>query len=183
MRVLVLTCGASGLIYTDVLLRVLKDQVEIELMYSPNAEVVAKYEGIDINRRKEYAKIHPYSLSAPPCSGSYRLDVTIAMPCSVKTMCSAAYGIVSDPISRALFVSLKERRRTIIVFRETPLTLSMTECIRRLLLEGAIVTPASPGFYIGIKSLEEAVKFFVQRVLDRAGININIVRRRGEEQS
>jgi len=183
MKVLVLACGASGLIYTDKLLRVLRDKVELELMYSPNAEVVARYEGVDIAKRKNYAKVHPYSLSAPPCSGSYRLDVTIAMPCSVKTMCSAAYGIVSDPISRALFVSLKERRRTVIVFRETPLTLSMIECIKRLLLEGAIVTPASPGFYIGIKSLDEAVGFFVQRVLDRAGIRVEVSRRRGEEQS
>ena len=182
MRILVLACGASGLLYTDTLLKVLKDtEHTVELMYSPNVMEVAKHEGINVSSRHSLVDIvHPYSLSAPPCSGSYKIDVTIAMPCSVKTMCSAAYGIVGDPISRALFVSLKERRRTVVVFRETPMTISMVECIRNLLLEGAIVSPASPGFYLNIKTIDEAVRFFVQRVLDRAGIKIDVFRRRGD---
>ena len=122
----------------------------------------------------------PEDLSAPPSSGSFRLDGTVVVPCSMSSTGSIASGISGNLIHRAALVSLKEARPLVIVPRETPLSLIDLKNLTRLAEAGAAVMPASPAFYQGPKSIDELIDFMAGKILDRLGVSHTLFKRWSE---
>lgn len=123
---------------------------------------------------------HYRDLMAPTASGSSRTAGMVVCPCSGGTLSAIAHGASDNLIHRAADVHLKERRRLILVPRETPLSLVQLDNMRRAVEAGAIVLPAMPGFYHGVQSLGDVVDFVVARVLDQLGVEHSLMRRWGE---
>jgi flavin prenyltransferase len=116
-------------------------------------------------------------VNAPFASGSHKYDGLIVIPCSLKTLGEIANGMGGNLISRSAEVCLKERRKMILVVRETPLSLIAIENMKKVTLAGGIVMPASPGFYSENQKIEDLVDFMVGRVLDQLKIEHNIYKR------
>ncbi len=109
--------------------------------------------------------------SAPAASGSAPYDAMVVLPCSMKTMGAAASGIGGNLIERAADVALKERRKLILVVRETPYNLVHVENMQRLILAGAVILPASPGFYHRPAGIVDLYDFIVDRIFQQIGID------------
>lgn len=122
---------------------------------------------------------HYRDFEVPIASGSYRHDGMAVCPCSGGTMGRIAHGASTNLVERAAEVCLKERRRLVLVPRETPLSLIQIENMLRLTQAGAVVLPASPGFYARNDSVERLVDFVVSRVLDLLGVENDLMLRYG----
>ncbi len=186
-RLVVAITGASGFVYgLEFLRRAVRIWDRVWLTTSSNALAVAQYEagltGFDARDDLglgEYASrvsvLDPRDLSAPPSSGSCRYDGMVIVPCSMGTLGRIANGISSDLTTRIADVCLKERRRLILVTRETPLS---TIHIRNMLAAaeaGATVMPASPGFYHRPESVGDLVDFVVARILQSLGVEQDVL--------
>ena len=174
MRVFLGITGASGVIYGVKVLELLKKSgVEVHLSMSKTAERVLKLEtDLDAEYVKSMAD-HVWDeadLSAPPASGSYPIDAVAVVPCSTKTLAAIANGLSLNLIIRAAEVGLKERRRVVLVIRESPLSLVHIRNMELVTMAGAVVMPAAPGFYTRPKTIDELVTTFAGRVLDQLGI-------------
>ena len=131
---------------------------------------------IDQNQvQHKFIRYDNRDLAAPPSSGSVAYDAMLVLPCSMKTLSSIASGISSNLIERAADVSLKERRKLILVPRETPYSLIHLENMRHLTLAGATIMPASPGFYNRPQSLDDLFDFIVDRLFMHVGIDIRTI--------
>jgi len=117
------------------------------------------------------------SMNAPFASGSNPVDAMIVIPCTMGTLGRIAHGFSEDVLLRAADVTLKERRKLILVPRETPLSLVHVRNFELLLLAGAIIMPANPSFYHRPRSIEEVVDSVVARALDHLGIAHKLVPR------
>jgi 4-hydroxy-3-polyprenylbenzoate decarboxylase len=117
---------------------------------------------------------------AGPASGSHRASAMVICPCSIGTLAAIAAGTSRSLVERAADVSLKERRPLILVTRETPLSAIHLENMLRLTHAGAVVMPASPGFYNKPTQIAELVDFVVARVLDHLGVENGLAPRWGE---
>jgi 4-hydroxy-3-polyprenylbenzoate decarboxylase len=122
---------------------------------------------------------HHEDLEAPIASGSFLTDGMVVCPCSMATLGAIVHAAGRDLIHRAAVVHLKERRRLILVPRETPLSIVELDNMRRAAEAGAIVLPAMPGFYHGVTSVADLVDFIVGRICDQLGIRHGLVRRWG----
>lgn len=118
---------------------------------------------------------------AAPASGSVRTAGMVLCPCSMGTVSAIAVGASRSLVERAADVTLKERRRLIVVPRETPLSEIHLENLLRLSRAGAVILPAAPGFYHRPQRIEELVDFIVSRVLDHLGVEDGSARRWGDE--
>jgi flavin prenyltransferase len=116
---------------------------------------------------------------APIASGSFLTDGMVICPCSSGTLSAIVHGTSTNLIHRAAEVHLKERRKLILVPRETPLSLVMLDNLRRAAEVGAIILPAMPGFYHGVKSIGDLVDFIVARICDQLGIENSLIQRWG----
>ncbi|HLY11566.1 MAG TPA: flavin prenyltransferase UbiX [Planctomycetota bacterium] len=123
---------------------------------------------------------HYKDLEVAVASGSYKTDGMAIVPCSGGTLGRIACGASSNLIERAAEVCLKERRKLILVPRETPYSEIMIENMLRVTRAGAIVLPASPGFYAGETRVEQMIDFIVSRVLDQLGVDNTLMQRYGE---
>lgn len=123
---------------------------------------------------------HYKDLEVSIASGSYKTDGMAIVPCSGGTLGRIACGASSNLIERAAEVCLKERRKLILVPRETPYSEIMIENMLRVTRAGAIVLPASPGFYAGETRVEQMIDFIVSRVLDQLGVENTLMQRYGE---
>lgn len=123
---------------------------------------------------------HYRDLMASIASGSSRSAGMVICPCSGGTLSAVAHGTSENLIHRAADVHLKERRKLILVPRETPLSLIQLDNMRRCVEAGAVVLPAMPGFYHGVQSLRDVVDFVVARILDQLGVEHSLMRRWGE---
>ncbi len=121
------------------------------------------------------------SMNAPFASGSNAVEVMIVIPCSMGTLGRIAHGYSGDLLLRAADVTLKERKKLILVPRETPLNLVHVKNLELLLLAGAIVLPANPAFYTRPQTPEQIADTVVARVLDQAGVAHRLVARWREE--
>jgi polyprenyl P-hydroxybenzoate/phenylacrylic acid decarboxylase-like protein len=133
----------------------------------------------------ERSHLHrPEDLFAPMASGSFRAEGMVIVPCSMKTLAGVAAGYADDLLLRAADVCLKERRRLILVARESPLSLIHIENMRRVTLAGAVVLPPVLTCYTSPAptSLDEVVDQITARVLDQLGVEANLGRRWGEAQ-
>jgi polyprenyl P-hydroxybenzoate/phenylacrylic acid decarboxylase-like protein len=122
-----------------------------------------------------------HDFSAPFASGSSAPDAVIVAPCSMSTLARVAQGGGDDLIARACEVALKERRRLVLLARETPLSLVHLRNMVAATEAGAVVLPAVPSFYAGITTLDDAVDTVVARALDHVGIRLPLLRRWGDE--
>jgi 4-hydroxy-3-polyprenylbenzoate decarboxylase len=116
---------------------------------------------------------------APIASGSFLTDGMVICPCSSGTLSAIVHGTSTNLIHRAAEVHLKERRKLILVPRETPLSLVMLDNLRRAAEVGAIILPAMPGFYHGVKSIGDLVDFIVARICDQLGVGNALIQRWG----
>jgi 4-hydroxy-3-polyprenylbenzoate decarboxylase len=180
-KIAVAVTGASGSIYAKLLLDklvVLKDQwEELSVVYSSNAKEVWKTE-----LKNEAFGDYParffsqQDFTAPFASGSGQYDIMIIIPCSMGTLGRIAAGISNDLITRAADVILKERRKLILVVRDTPLNLIHIRNMETVTLAGGIICPASPSFYSNPSTIEELAGTIVDRVLDLTGLSVESFR-------
>ncbi|MRN56416.1 UbiX family flavin prenyltransferase [Paenibacillus monticola] len=183
MRIIVALTGASGAIYSYSLIRSLHQLgIDTYVIATSAGENVLKYEcGIDMAEIAEYATVLPNNdLFAPVASGSFKTDGMVIIPCSMNTLGAIANGMGDTLLSRAASVVLKEKRRLIIVPRETPLHQIHLENMLRVARAGADIMPASPGFYNHPTEIWELVNFMNARVLDALGIEHQLMKRWGE---
>ncbi|MCF8010278.1 MAG: UbiX family flavin prenyltransferase [Clostridiales bacterium] len=170
MKILIGISGASGAIYGIRLLQVLQEAGHhTELIVSPWAEkIIAQETDYTPEKVKTLASaVHDYhDMSAPPASGSNKLDAAAIVPCSMKTLASIAHGYVDNLMGRTADVMLKERKKIIIVPRETPLNLIHIENMRHLLLAGAVLLPPMPSFYHYPENIDDIINHTVGKILD-----------------
>jgi flavin prenyltransferase len=180
-RLVVGISGASGVVYGIRLLALLKSLgVETHLVMSKSAQLTLGHEtGLEVAQVKAMAD-HVYSntdIGARIASGSFRTFGMVVAPCSIKTLSEVASGVTGSLLSRAADVVLKERRRLVLMVRETPLHLGHLRSMTAVTEAGAIVYPPVPAFYARPASLDEMVDQTVGRVLDLYGFDSGGVRR------
>lgn len=184
-RIIVALTGASGVVYGKRCLEALKEVgAETHLVVSKAAEMTLAYElGIKAADLEALASVRYAAgdIGASIASGSFRADAMIVAPCSIKTMSEIATGVTTTLISRAADVVLKERRRLVLMIRETPFHLGHLRTMTALAEMGAIIAPPLPSFYIEPKSVDELIDQSVGRALDLIGIDSPITRRWGED--
>jgi len=183
MRILVAVTGASGALYAQRLLDNLDaQQNEIHVVQSGYAQAVLSQELPGGLRLPPEARMHGLkSMNVPFASGSNPFDAMVVIPCTMGTLGRIAHGLSGDVLLRAADVMLKERRKLILVPRETPLSLVHVKNFELLLLAGAILIPANPSFYTLPRTVEQVVDTVVARVLDHLGIPQKLVPRWQEE--
>lgn len=184
-RVILALTGASGAIYGKRCLEALRAAgVETHLVISKAAELTLSYELGEKSADLEalaFARYAAGDIGAPISSGSFKTTGMIIAPCSVKTMSEIATGVTTNLISRAADVVLKERRRLVLMVRETPFHLGHLRTMTALAEMGAIIAPPLPSFYIEPKSVDELVDQSVGRALDLLGIESALTKRWGED--
>jgi len=180
-RLVVGISGASGVIYGVRLLRLLRDlEVESHLVVSRSAQVtLAQETQMRLADLQALADVnYPNTdIGAAISSGSFRVDGMIVAPCSIKTLSEVATGCTSSLLSRAADVMLKERRRLVLMVRETPLHAGHIRSLAAVTDAGAIVYPPVPAFYAQPETLEQMVDHTLGRVLDLFDIESRTVRR------
>lgn len=189
MRLVVAITGASGVIYGERLLQVLrKRKVETHLVISKAAEKVIEHELETTKRELENLASCVYDvedLRAPIVSGSFKTDGMVVIPCSMKTLAGVAHGYSENLILRAADVTLKEKRKLIVVPRETPLNVVHLKNMLDLANQGVSIVPAMPAFYHRPKKIEDLVDFIVGKVLNLLGMEHQLFEawaRRGESK-
>lgn len=120
---------------------------------------------------------------APVASGSTKFKAMVVIPCSMKTLSAIVHGYADSLITRTCDVALKERRRCIIVPRETPLSVVHTENLHRAALAGIEIVPPVPGFYIRPESIDDVVNFVVGKVLNLLGYDHNLFESWGQKET
>jgi 4-hydroxy-3-polyprenylbenzoate decarboxylase len=184
LKILVAITGASGALYAQRLLDNLDPgQHEIHVVLSNYAQQVLSAELSDGLRLPAGVQAHNLkSMNAPFASGSNPPDAMVVIPCTMGTLGRIAHGYSEDVLLRAADVMLKERKKLILVPRETPLNLVHVKNFELLLLAGAIILPANPSFYAHPETIEHVVDTVVARVLDHLGVPQKLVPRWREEK-
>mgnify|MGYP000005122834 CR=1 FL=1 len=180
-KIIVSITGASGSIYAKVLLDKLAGlsaQIEqVGVVMSANAKDVWKHElGNEEYNNYPFTFYEPTNFYAPFASGSAKYNVMIVCPCSMGTLARIASGISNDLTTRAADVILKERRKLLLIVRDTPYSLIHINNMQTVTQAGAIVCPASPSFYSNPKTFEELAATVIDRALDLAGLDIKSYR-------
>jgi 4-hydroxy-3-polyprenylbenzoate decarboxylase len=171
MKLVIAATGASGSIYLQRLLEQIDTAAhEIHLVLSGHAKQVAKQELGSLKIPKSITRHRENDLNVPFVSGSARFDAMVIVPCSMATLGRIASGSSDSALLRAADVFLKERRKLIVVPRETPWNLIHARNIVTLLEAGAVVLPAIPSFYSRPNSLVDVVDTVVWRILDQIGL-------------
>jgi flavin prenyltransferase len=181
-RLIVAITGASGVIYGIRALEILRKiaGVESHVILSPSAaRTMAEETDYAIDDVKKLADvIYNYKdIGAAISSGSFKTEGMLVAPCSVKTLSGIANCFNEELIVRAADVCLKERRRVVLMFRETPLHAGHIRLMEQATLNGAIVMPPVPGFYSRPKTIADMVTQSVGRALDLLGIDAGVVKR------
>jgi 4-hydroxy-3-polyprenylbenzoate decarboxylase len=182
-RLVIGISGASGIIYGVRLLEILRDHpIETHLVMTKSAELTLKYE-LDISAdsvRGLADEVHAIkNVGASIASGSFPTMGMIIAPCSVRTMSEIATGTTSSLLSRAADVTLKERRKLVLMVREAPLHTGHLRTMTSLSEIGAIIAPPMPAFYIRPQTIDDLVNHSVGRVLDLFDIDIEAMKRWG----
>jgi 4-hydroxy-3-polyprenylbenzoate decarboxylase len=175
MRILVAITGASGLEYGRRLVAVLRkaNGIDAKVVISSGAKKVAEAEGTALPK----ADYGERDFSCPYASGSNPPDAMVVIPCSLKTLGEIANGVGDTLITRAAEVALKERKKLVLVVRETPYSLITIRNMERVTLAGGVILPAAPGFYGKPKKVEDLIDFIVARVLDQVGVENTLTKR------
>ncbi len=184
MRLIVGISGATGTIYGVRLLEVLKEKkIETHLILSSTAREILLQETPYSIRRVEDLSTRVHSnedLSAPISSGSFKTDGMIIIPCSIKTLSGIAHSYNESLMIRAADVVLKERRKLVLVVRETPLHQGHIQLMLQASRIGAILFPPMPAFYSHPKTIDDLVNHMVGKILDLFGIDHDLFIRWGD---
>lgn len=184
-RIIVGISGASGVIYGIRALQALRELgVETHLVASKAAEMTLGYEtGYTPATLKALADhvYKPSDIGASIASGSFRNMGMLVAPCSVRSMSEIATGVTSGLITRAADVTLKERRRLVLMVRETPFHLGHLRTMTALTEMGAVIHPPLPAFYTNPETIDDLVNQSVGRALDMFGLDWKPTRRWGED--
>lgn len=182
MRLIIGMSGASGLIYGIRMLEVLKglEDVETHLLMSPTAKMNAAIEtDWDIAGIEALADVvhNVRDVAAAIASGSFKTDGMVVAPCSMKTLSAIVHSYADNLLVRAADVVLKERRRLVLMPRETPLHVGHCKLMYEAAQLGAIIAPPMPAFYNRPETIDDIINHSVGRVLDLFGIDPGIVKR------
>ncbi|MDN5302367.1 MAG: flavin prenyltransferase [Thermoanaerobacteraceae bacterium] len=183
MKLIIAITGASGAIYGIRILEELKKKnVESHL-------IISKWGGVTIEKETDYAieevkalvarAYDENDMAAPISSGSFKCDGMIVAPCSMKTLSGIAHGYTEDLIIRAADVTIKEKRKLILMVRETPLNPMHLENMLKLSRIGVTIMPPVPAFYTKPETFDDVINQTVGRVLDQFGIEIDNMKRWG----
>jgi len=186
-RMIVGITGATGIIYGVRLLEALKELgIERHLVLSKAAEITRAYEtsfgASDIRALADFA-YSPNDIGAPIASGSFKTMGMIVAPCSIRTLSDIAHGTTSGLISRAADVVLKERRRLVLLVRETPLHSGHLKSMLAVSEMGGIIAPPVPAFYTKPSSVEDIVAQTIGRALDLFDLDLSSIPRWGGPKS
>jgi 4-hydroxy-3-polyprenylbenzoate decarboxylase len=184
-KYLICITGASGSVYgIRTLTALIKAGHEVHCVVSPWGDRVLKEETgksfnswigeLGIKPKRVYS---PEDLGAPPASGSFKLDGTVIVPCSMNTAGAVSSGVCFNLIHRAALTSLKEGRPLILAFRETPLSLPDLRNLTALAEAGAVILPAAPAFYHAPQNIDDLVDFIAGKILDRLSVDHNLYTR------
>ena len=182
MKLIVGITGASGVIYGIRLLEVLHpiEAVETHLIISKAGELNIGYETDwkveDVKALADFS-YDVHDLKAPLSSGSFKIDSMVVAPCSMKTLSALANSYAENLLIRAGDVTLKERRKLILLVRETPLHLGHLRNMERLAEMGAIILPPVPAFYQRPKTIQDIIDYTIGKVLDLFGIEHDLFAR------
>jgi 4-hydroxy-3-polyprenylbenzoate decarboxylase len=165
--------GASGIIYGRRIAEEIGRSAEVRLIISKTAREIGRHEGVDLEglRATSYRN---EDLGAIISSGSFRHDGMVIAPCSMKTLAGIAHGYAETLVTRAADVTLKERRRCILLLREMPLSRIHLQNMLAAHDAGATVMVASPAFYHRPRTIDQLVDMVVARVLDHLEIPHNL---------
>jgi 4-hydroxy-3-polyprenylbenzoate decarboxylase len=184
-KIVIAITGASGSIYAKLLLDALNtlqqnqgnNTLEVGVLLSDNAKTVWKTELENEDFKHLPFKFYDKNdFNAPFASGSAKFDTMVVIPCSMGTLGRIANGTSNDLLTRAADVILKERRKLILVARETPYSLIHINNMKTVTEAGGIICPATPSFYSQPKSIEEVAKTVVDRVLDLMALDVDSYR-------
>jgi len=182
-RLIIAISGASGVTYGVKLLEFLHkiDYIEKHLIISPSAELIIKKECkiSNIDKIKALANVvHDFkNIGAQISSGSFMTSGMVIIPCSIKTLSGIANSYNENLIIRAADVCLKERRKLVLVVRETPLHLGHLELMEKVTRIGGIILPPMPSFYHGPETIEDIINQTLGKVLDQFEIEHNLFKR------
>lgn len=182
MRLIIGITGASGVIYGVRLLEVLSNMKEVEthLIISEAGQLVIRHE-IDRQLSEIRAMASFYyninDIGARVSSGSFRTDGMVIAPCTIRTMSALANSYTENLLIRAGDVTLKERKKLILLIRETPLHLGHIRHMEKLSEMGAVIMPPVPAFYHKPKTIQDVIDHTVGKVLDVLGIEHNLFHR------
>ena len=180
-RIIVGISGASGIVYGIEALKAMRElDIETHLVVSKSALVTLSQESSLKSAELFALADHHYAnadIGAAIASGSFQTIGMLVAPCSIKTMSEVATGVTSSLLSRAADVVLKERRKLVLMVRETPLHAGHLETMLRVTNMGAIVNPPVPAFYTDPQSIDDLVSQSVGRVLDLFGLDTGRVKR------
>jgi len=182
VRIVVGMSGSSASVYGIRLLEALHElpDVETELVMSPSAALNIREETAwDPEDVKKLAtRVHDHKdIGATISSGSYKTDGMVVAPCSINTLSGIAYSMNANLLVRAADVTLKERRRLVLIVRETPLHRGHLRNMLEVTENGGVIMPPVPSFYHHPKSIDEIINHTVARVLDLMGVEHNLSRR------
>jgi 4-hydroxy-3-polyprenylbenzoate decarboxylase len=183
MRLIVGISGATGPIYGIRLLEVLKKEgTETHLIITSTARKIIAQEASYSIKKVESLAHEVYDdgdLSASISSGSFKTDGMVIIPCSIKSLSGIAHSYDANLLTRAADVTLKERRKLVLVVRETPLHQGHLELMLRVARMGGIILPPVPAFYFHPKTVDDLINHTVGKVLDLFGINHHLFERWG----
>lgn len=181
MRLVIGISGATGIIYGIRLLELLKNtSIETHLVVSKAGHQTRAYETqFSAKALVDLADFHysNHDITAPIASGSFKTIGMIIAPCSMRTLADIACGTTSTLISRAADVVLKERRRLVVMARESPLNLVHITNMKTVSEMGGIIAPASPAFYNHPSTMDDLINHSIGRIMDLFDIELNIVNR------
>lgn len=183
-RIIIGISGASGFQYGYKALELLKPLAEVEthLVLSKGASLTREYE-TDYRKEELLALadvVHPnHNLGASIASGSFETLGMLIAPCSMRTLASVAHGFSDNLLTRAADVQLKERRRLVLMVRETPLNLAHIDNMRKVTKMGGVIFPPVPAFYTRPQTLDDVVTQSVTRALNLFGLSIEMPRWEG----
>jgi len=183
MKIVIGMTGASGALYAMRLLEELSEQASVSLVASETAkQIITDETEVEYTDLEDMAdeSFDNNDMNASICSGSRNFDAMVIVPCSMATLAKIACGISDNVITRAASVALKERRKLIIVPRETPLSSIHLENMLKLSRDGVIILPAMPGFYGRPETPLDLVDFIVGRIMDQLDMENNIGPRWGQ---
>ena len=186
-EVIVAITGASGAAYGLRLIEILSELgINMRVIVTDSAKLTLRHEcdsGIENLESIEHVTLEDnLDIAAKSASGSAKIDAMVIVPCSGNTLGKLASGIGDNLVTRSAIVAMKERRKLILVPRETPFATVHLENMVKLSSWDTVILPASPGFYNKPKSIEDLIDFIVSRILDQLGIDNNLsLRWTGEE--
>ncbi|ADV46211.1 UbiX family flavin prenyltransferase [Nitratifractor salsuginis] len=173
MKIALIVSGASGVELADAFLRYLPDGIETHVVLSDNARTVALHEKTGITLHADN------DIAAAIASGSFGVDATAVIPCSMNTLAKIACGIADTLASRAAAVAIKERKPLLLAPRELPFSPIALENMLKLSRLGVIIAPPVLGYYSDSRTLEEMERFLVGKWYDILGIENELYRRWG----